>query len=58
MVRLTRERPLNHRLRLGFVDVLLGAFDEGQHVAHAEDARRHPIGRERLEVRDLLADAE
>ena len=37
------------------VDRLLGLLDEGQHVAHPEDARCHPVGMEGLELRQLLA---
>jgi hypothetical protein len=32
-----------------------GLLDERQHVAHAEDALRHPVGMEALEVAELLA---
>ena len=51
------EGTLDHLLGLLLVELLLGALDEREHVAHAEDARRHAVGRERLEVGDLLADA-
>ena len=33
----------------------LGLLDEREHVAHAEDAARHAVGVERLEVVELLA---
>ena len=36
-------------------DGLLGALDQRQHVAHAEDPRRHPVGMEDLERVELLA---
>ena len=36
---------------------LLGALDQRQHVAHAEDARRDAVGMERLERVELLAGA-
>ena len=44
-------------LGLLLVDRLLRLLDEGQHVAHAEDARGHAVGVEELEVLELLADA-
>src|SRR5438874_2513828 len=54
------ELPLEHAglelLLLVLLDGLLGAFDQRQDVAHAEDARSHPIGVEVLELVDLLAD--
>ena len=34
-----------------------GLLDQRQHVAHAEDAARHAVGMEGLEVVELLADA-
>ena len=37
------------------VEGLLGLLDEGEHVAHAEDARGHPLGVEDVEVGELLA---
>src|SRR5205807_2215637 len=37
---------------------LLGALDQRQHVAHAEDARRHTVGMEVLELVELLADGD
>ena len=43
-------------LGLVLVDVLLGALDQRQHVAHAEDARGHAVGVELLELVELLAD--
>ena len=42
-----------HRL-LG-VEGLLGLLDQGEHVAHVEDARGHPVGVEEVEVGHLLA---
>mmetsp|Transcript_8039 Transcript_8039/g.26421 ORF Transcript_8039/g.26421 Transcript_8039/m.26421 type:complete len:272 (-) Transcript_8039:924-1739(-) len=39
-------------------DALLGLLDEGDDVAHAEDARGHPAGIERFEVRHFFADAD
>ena len=43
--------------RSRLVDVVgrLGLLDQREHVAHAEDAARHPVGVERLEVLELLA---
>ena len=35
---------------------VLGALDQREHVAHAEDARRHAVGVEPLERVELLAD--
>ena len=37
------------------VEGLLGLLDEGEQVAHAEDARGHPVGVEDVEVGELLA---
>ena len=37
------------------VEGLLGLLDQGEHVAHAEDARGHPVGVEDVEVVELLA---
>src|SRR3954451_2921084 len=37
------------------VHLLLGLLDERQHVAHAEDPLRHPVGMEALERVELLA---
>src|SRR5207245_4570777 len=44
---------------LGALEVDLGVrlLDQRQDVAHAEDARRHPLRMERFEARELLADA-
>ena len=39
------------------VERRLGLLDERHHVAHAEDAARHAVGVERLEVLELLAGA-
>ena len=44
-----------HLLGLVGVERLLGLLDQGEHVAHVEDARRHPVGVEELEVLQLLA---
>ena len=44
-----------HRLGLLVVERLLGLLDQGEHVAHAEDARGHPLGVEDVEVVELLA---
>ena len=43
--------------RLFLVDALLGALDERQHVAHAEDALRHAVGVEGLDHVELFARA-
>jgi hypothetical protein len=48
---------LLQRERLLLVVDLLGALDQREHVAHAEDARRHPIGMEHFQGVELLADA-
>src|SRR5919106_4904310 len=52
---LERERCVHHLLgRLGRtigVEVLLRLVDQREHVAHAHDARGHPVRMERLEVR-------
>ena len=37
------------------VEGLLGLLDQGEHVAHVEDARGHPVGVEEVEVGQLLA---
>ncbi len=37
------------------VEGLLGLLDQGQQVAHVEDARGHPVGVEEVEVGELLA---
>src|SRR5712692_584694 len=44
---------------LGLVEVDPGVrfFDQRDDVAHAENARRHALGMERLDARELLADA-
>ena len=42
-------------LRLVLVEGGLGLLDEREHVAHAEDAARHAVGVERLELVELLA---
>src|SRR5260370_1326264 len=41
--------------RLVLVDRALGSFDQGQHVAHAQDARRHALGMKHLEVLGFLS---
>src|SRR5215217_8586864 len=43
------------RLGVLLVDLLLGLLDEGEDVAHPEDALRHAVGVEALEVLELLA---
>ena len=40
---------------LVLVERLLGLLDQGEHVAHVEDARGHPVGVEQVEVGQLLA---
>ena len=47
-----------HFARLFLVDVLLGSFDQAEHVAHAEDARDDAVGEERLERVVFFADAD
>ena len=49
---------LRQLLGLVAVEVLLGLFDQAEHVAHAEDARGHAVGMERIERFALLAHAE
>ena len=44
-----------HLLGLVLVEGLLGLLDQGEHVAHAEDAGGHPVGVEDVEVLELLA---
>jgi hypothetical protein len=46
---------LRGRLGLVGIEVLFGLLDEGQHVAHAQDAAGHPVGMEDVEVLELLA---
>ncbi len=52
-------RPLCNQLfgaaLLVFFEGRLDLLDEREHVAHAEDAARHPVGMERLELVELLA---
>src|SRR4051812_27309466 len=43
--------------RLVLLELLLGLLDERHDVAHAEDALRHPLGVEALELVELLAHA-
>ena len=42
---------------VGLIELVLDLFDQRQHVAHTEDALRHPIRIERLKRVILLADA-
>ena len=44
-----------HVLLLVVLDGRLGALDQRQDVAHAEDPRRHPVGVEPLDLVELLA---
>src|ERR671933_843014 len=44
-------------LGLVLVELALGLLDERHHVAHAEDALRHALRVEALELVELLADA-
>ena len=57
-----RELPFHHvlggLLRLLDVELLLRLVDQGQDVAHAEDATGHAVGEERLEVVGLLPRAD
>jgi len=52
------ETPGEHLLGRGLGGVLvhlgLGALDQGEDVAHAEDARGHPLRLEGLQLGDLL----
>src|SRR5258708_40341756 len=48
---------LGNALRFLEVDPGVRLLDERDDVAHAEDARRHALGVEGLEARELLADA-
>src|SRR6185295_4445988 len=48
---------LGDALRLLEVDLGVGLLDQRQDVAHAEDARRHALGMERLQPGQLLAHA-
>ena len=48
------EELARHLVGLALVERLLGLLDEGEHVAHVEDAAGHPVGVEDLEVGDLL----
>ncbi len=45
-----------HLLLFLFRRGLFGLLDQRQHVTHAKDPRRHPIGMEDLELVELLAD--
>src|SRR5580765_3524778 len=49
---------LGEGLRLSLVDAGLGLFDQGEHVAHAEDALGEPVGVERLERIRLFSHAD
>ena len=51
-----RAHPRLHHRLLVLVDRRLGLLDQGEHVAHAEDPRRHPLGVELLELVELLPD--
>ncbi len=53
---LAREHLLLEARLLVHLDGRLGLLDQRQHVAHAEDARGHPVGVEVLELVELLAD--
>ena len=44
-------------LRLLLVKGLLGLFDKGEHIAHAEDTACHPVGMEGLDLVELFARA-
>ena len=50
-------QTLCHLLGLFLVEVLLGLFNEREHIAHAEDAPGHAVGVEGLDLVELLADA-
>ena len=54
---LPRAQPALDLGSLLLVDGRLRLFDERQHVAHAQDAGRHALGLEDLEIRRLLAGA-
>ncbi len=45
-------------LHLFLVELLMRLFDQGEHVAHAEDAAGHAVGMEFLEVIQVLAGAD
>ena len=47
-----------HLLGLVGVERLLGLLDEGEHVAHAEDARGHPVGVEDARSRSSFSPVE
>ena len=49
------EHLLGHARGLVGLEGPLGLLDQGEHVAHAEDARGHPLGVEDVEVVELLA---
>ena len=44
-----------HGRGLVLVEGPLGLLDQGEHVAHVEDPRGHPVGVEDVEVLELLA---
>ena len=44
-------------MRLVLVECLLGALNQGQHVAHTENSPSHAVGVELLELVQLLAGA-
>ena len=47
-----------HLLGLLFIEGFLGLFDEGQDIAHAQNARAHPIRVEDLQGVQLFADTD
>ena len=49
------QQLLGGRLGLILLERLLGLLDEGEHVAHAQDAAGHAVGVELLELAELLA---
>src|SRR5262245_16647559 len=55
---LARQHAGLHLLLLVGLDRLLGTLDEREDVPHPENARRHPVGMEVLELVDLLADGD
>ena len=49
---------LLHLLDIGELHLLLGLLHEGEHIAHPEDAARHPLGVKRLQGLHLLSRAD
>ena len=49
---------LGHFKSFFLVKALLGLFYKREHIAHAEDARGHTVGVERLDLIELFADAD